>query len=104
MARRSRVSGLVEFRLDDSDRVRGVPEGRQALRLATDGNEDIDPLGTLTNQLEYDGITVRLRAHVFVEPQSTHNVRIVIADVNDGVWDSGTFLETNSFRTTIPTP
>lgn len=67
-------------------------------------NEDIDPLGTLTNQLEYDGITVRLRAHVFVEPQSTHHVRIVIADVNDGVWDSGTFLESNSFRTTTPTP
>jgi len=67
-------------------------------------DEDIDPADSLTNQLEYDGITIRLRAHVFVEPQSTHNVRIIIGDVDDGILDSGVFLETESFRTTVPTP
>ncbi len=67
-------------------------------------DEDIDPMDNLPNQLEYDGVTVRLRAHVFVEPQSTHNIRIVISDVDDGILDSGTFLETNSFRTVTPTP
>lgn len=67
-------------------------------------DEDIDPMDNLTNQVEYDGITLRLRAHVFVEPQSTHNVRIIISDVDDGILDSGAFLESNSFRTIIPTP
>jgi len=67
-------------------------------------DEDIDPNGTLTNQVEYDGLTIRLRAHVFVEPQSTHNVRIIISDVNDGILDSGVFLESESLRTTTPTP
>jgi hypothetical protein len=67
-------------------------------------DEDIDPMGNLTSQIEYDGITVRLRAHVFVEPQSTHNVRIIISDVNDGIFDSAVFLETDSLKTTVPTP
>jgi len=67
-------------------------------------DEDIDPTGTIINQVEYDGLTVRMRIHVFVEPQSTNTVRIVIADVNDGILDSGLFLETGSFKTTVPTP
>ena len=50
------------------------------------------------------GAGVCLRAHVFVEPQSTHTVRIIICDVNDGVYDSGVFMETGSLRTIIPTP
>ena len=67
-------------------------------------DEDIDPLGNLPNQIEYDGMTVRLRAHVFLEPQTTHRVRIIIADVNDGILDSGVFLETGSLRTREITP
>ena len=67
-------------------------------------DEDIDPDNNITNQVEYDGLTWKLRAHVFVEPQSTHNVRIIITDVDDGILDSGTFLETDSFRTVTPTP
>ena len=76
----------------------------QARHLFMGDDEDIDPLGLWHPQIEYDGLTVRLRAHVFVEPQSTHTVRIIICDVNDGIYDSGVFMETGSLRTTIPMP
>jgi hypothetical protein len=67
-------------------------------------DEDIDADNNLPYQVEYDGLTVRLMAHVFIAPQSTHHVRIIIADVNDGILDSGLFIETDSLRTVVPNP
>ena len=83
-----------------------IPAKNRHLFLGDD--EDIDPDDMLPNgdegQVEYDGVTVRLRARVFVVGQSTHRVRLVIADVNDGIVDSGVFVETGSLRTITPTP
>ena len=77
-----------------------------------DGNpdDDVQPVpGNEDNQVEYDGLTVRMRAHAFVTPGQLHRVRIVIADVsgvdfNDHFLDSGLFIRNGSLRTVTPTP
>ena len=51
--------------------------------LFLDDDLDIDPIVTnQPTQVEYDGLTVRLRSHALVTP-GTHHLRIVIADVTD---------------------
>ena len=100
------VNGAVVTRAPDCANIVAVNTVNldQNRHLFIGNNEDIDPTGILSNKVEYDGLTVRMRVHVFVEPQSINTVRIVIADVNDGILDSGIFLESGSFKTTIPTP
>lgn len=49
--------------------------------------------GTLNN---YDGSTTRLNASIAVEPCETYTINFEIADVGDGKYDSGVFLEANS--------
>ena len=48
--------------------------------------------------IEYDGYTVRLKAAVKVECLETYHVKIAIADVGDGAYDSAIFLEENSLN------
>ncbi len=70
-------------------------------------DEDLDALVAPPNQnvrVEYDGMTVRLRIHAFVTPNTTHSIKLVIADVEDEVWDSALFIKEGSVRTLIPTP
>lgn len=60
-------------------------------------------------QVEYDGMTIRLRLHVFVELGSVHDFRFVIADVDgaptqDAFFDSGLFVEETSVHTAPPAP
>ncbi len=47
--------------------------------------------------LQYDGITQKLSAQMYVEPYKRYHLKIVIADVDDNVYDSAVFLETRSF-------
>lgn len=75
--------------------------------LYLDDDLDIDPKVTPSNQsvqVEYDGMTIRLRAHVFVTPNTTHRIKLVIADVNDDRLDSGLFIGESSVRTITPQP
>jgi len=75
--------------------------------LYLDDDEDIDPSVAPENQerqVEYDGMTIRLVAHVFVEANTAHRIRLVIADVNDGRLDSGLFVNEGSVRTVEPVP
>jgi hypothetical protein len=75
--------------------------------LYLDDDLDIDPTVTQPNQpvqVEYDGMTIRLKAHVFVTPNTTHHVKLVIADVNDDQLDSGLFIGESSVRTITPQP
>jgi len=44
-----------------------------------------------------DGFTVPLTAMAIVTPCSTYHIKLVIADVNDGILDSGVLLEAGSF-------
>jgi hypothetical protein len=47
--------------------------------------------------VEYDGFTVPLTAKAAVVCGQTYHIKIAIADVGDGGWDSGVFLEAGSF-------
>lgn len=47
----------------------------------------------------YDGMTHVLTAEAIVQPCSTYTIKLVIADVSDGAFDSGVFLEAKSFGT-----
>jgi hypothetical protein len=46
----------------------------------------------------YDGFTTNLTAFAVVEPDGEYHFKVAIADVADGVFDSGVFLEAFSFR------
>ncbi len=46
----------------------------------------------------YDGFTVPLQAKWPVVAGQTYHIKIVIADVSDGIYDSGVFLEASSLR------
>jgi gliding motility-associated-like protein len=51
------------------------------------------------NQPSYDGFTDVFVAQAVVQPCVEYTIRLVIADVGDGAYDSGVFLEAKSFGT-----
>ncbi len=48
--------------------------------------------------LQYDGYTVTLPIEVYVVPNQTYHLKIVIADCGDGLYDSGVFLQSPSLK------
>ncbi len=49
------------------------------------------------NEVQYDGFTKKLTAVANVVPCQTYHIKLKIADVGDGIYDSGVFLRANSF-------
>ncbi len=47
--------------------------------------------------ISYNGMTTVLTALARVTPCQTYHIKIAIGDVGDGIYDSGVFLEANSF-------
>jgi hypothetical protein len=89
------------------DSVNRDPNYSQNEHLFLDNDDDIAPNvnpSNLGQLVEYDGMTVKLRGHVLLEPGRTYRVRVVIADALDGVWDSAILLEENSMKTIEPNP
>ncbi|MFH0894385.1 MAG: choice-of-anchor L domain-containing protein [Bacteroidota bacterium] len=58
---------------------------------------DNEALGGTT--IVFDGFTTVLTAWSVVVPCSTYHIKLAIADIYDGAYDSGVFLEENSFST-----
>lgn len=48
--------------------------------------------------VQYDGFTIKLTALAVVQPCSTYTIKIAVADVGDGAYDSAVFLEAGSFN------
>jgi gliding motility-associated-like protein len=49
--------------------------------------------------IEYDGFTVVLTAWCIVQPCQQYHIKLAIGDAGDSAFDSGVFLEENSFST-----
>ncbi len=54
-------------------------------------------LGQAVNEIQYDGYTRKFTAVANVQPCQTYHIKLKIADVGDGVWDSAVFLNAGSF-------
>jgi len=54
------------------------------------------------NYIQYDGFTTVLTARAKVECGATYHLIMAIADVGDGLYDSGVFLEAQSFKAVAP--
>ncbi len=57
----------------------------------------IDNLGVGGTTIVYDGFTRTLTATVVLQACEEYHIKLAIADAADGVYDSGVFLEANSF-------
>lgn len=53
--------------------------------------------GPATIETQYDGFTRKLVALATVVPCQKYHIKLKLADVGDGVWDSAVFLKANSF-------
>jgi hypothetical protein len=81
-----------------------APACREHLHLRD--SVEINSAAGPSTQVEYDGMTVRLRLHAFVTP-GIHKLKIAIADrdgTGQGNYDSALFIRQGSIRTIAPTP
>jgi gliding motility-associated-like protein len=60
------------------------------------------PYNSSPQYIQYDGFTKVLEAVSKVQCGQTYHLIIAVADVGDGQWDSGIFLEANSLSTLTP--
>lgn len=66
------------------------------------GNGSTFPQNSNASYVQYDGFTTPLQAVSAVECGETYHLIIAIADVGDGLYDSGIFLEANSLSSESP--
>ncbi len=66
------------------------------------GNGNQAPYNGSSNYIQYDGFTKVLEAIAPVQCGKKYQLVLSIADVGDGVWDSGIFLEANSLTSKKP--
>jgi gliding motility-associated-like protein len=57
----------------------------------------------LHNAMQYDGRTTLLTARALVQCNQTYHIKLCISNVGDQAWDSGVFLEAESFKTNVVT-
>ncbi len=65
-----------------------------------DGNSS--PQNSSTHFVQYDGFTTVLTASTAVECGEVYHIKIAIGDAGDGIFDSGVFLEAQSFTSVAP--
>jgi hypothetical protein len=52
--------------------------------------------------LQYDGLTKKLTASTAVIPNESYHIKLIISDIGDNSFDSGVFIEQESFVSEIP--
>ncbi len=67
------------------------------------GDGKTSPYNSSNQYIQYDGFTKVLTAVAKVECGKKYHLILAIADVKDGVWDSGIFLEANSLKANVDT-
>lgn len=60
-----------------------------------------DPGEIYDNTVQYDGTTVILTARTAVQCHQTYHIKLCISNVGDQGFDSGVFLEANSFKSNV---
>ncbi|MFD1553834.1 choice-of-anchor L domain-containing protein [Putridiphycobacter roseus] len=60
------------------------------------------PQNNSSYYIQYDGFTVVIEAKAKVQCGETYHLKMAIADVGDGAYDSGIFLEANSLKSILP--
>jgi gliding motility-associated-like protein len=73
-----------------------------ALYYNANGDGNMAPYNASPNYIQYDGFTDVLEAVSAVQCGQTYHLILAIADVGDGAWDSGIFLEANSLSSKTP--
>lgn len=67
----------------------------------SNGDGSTSPFNSSPKYIQYDGFTKVLEAVSKVQCGETYHLTIAIADVGDGAFDSGIFLEANSLKTEV---
>jgi gliding motility-associated-like protein len=70
--------------------------------FVNNGDGNTAPYNQSPQYIQYDGFTKVLEAISQVQCGQTYHLILAIADVGDGQWDSGIFLEANSLSTITP--
>lgn len=86
----------------------GVPgAGYSAGGCSSLGYSNLYINNSASSNVIFDGHTVTLTASINVVPCQTYHIKLAVADVSDGTWDSGVFIEAGSFTsqpvTIVPT-
>ncbi|MCB0795970.1 MAG: choice-of-anchor L domain-containing protein, partial [Flavobacteriales bacterium] len=79
----------------------GIPVSINNVNATTNPAYFVDNEAIPGVDFSYDGFTQNLTAFAVVVPGSTYHFKVAVADVSDGVWDSGVFLEAFSFRSVM---
>jgi hypothetical protein len=80
-----------------------IPVSIDNVNASTNSSYFIDNLGANGQTIVFDGFTTVMLAHVNVIPYNSYHLKMVIADVGDGIFDSGIFLKTKSMKSYIIT-
>ena len=76
--------------------INNIPIGQVPSDNDCDGV--VGTTGIRTQELQFDGLTTVLTATATVTPCATYHIRLKIADVGDGLYNSAVFLKANSFN------
>lgn len=82
--------------------INNVNAGANSAYFVNNGDGTSAPQNSSPNFIQYDGFTKVLTASSEVQCGQTYHLVIAIADVGDGILDSGIFLEANSLSSNTP--
>jgi len=82
--------------------INNVNAGQNSQFFVNNGDGTQSPFNSSPTFIQYDGFTRPLEAVSRVQCGETYHLIIAIADVGDGIFDSGIFLRANSFSSEQP--